>query len=137
MMGRRGLLGLVAATCLACPGIASAALSWSSAIAVDHKALTAVACPTSAQCTAVDAVGNESTFDPAPGSPAPVTARIDTNLTGSDPPGVDALACPVVAECVAVDQNGQEVTFNPTAPGKPAPALIDQSDNGGYALTGV
>ena len=131
-MSRGWASGALVAACLACPQIASAALSWSKPLSIDphHKLLAAVSCPSVTQCTAVDASGYESTFAPVLGSASPVTQLID-------PSGALGVACPSTIECIAVDTMGQVVTFNPTSPGKPSPVLIDSSDNGGYSLNWV
>jgi hypothetical protein len=82
--------------------------------------LPGVACPSVSQCTAVDSVGHEVTFNPTvPGTPTP------TPIDGSE--RLQDLACPSVSQCTAVDGAGREMTFNPTAPGTPSPTPIDGS----------
>jgi hypothetical protein len=83
---------------------------------------TSVACPSSTQCTAVDASGGEVTFNPqSPGTPAPVTIS-EKRLT--------SVACPSSTQCTAVNEtgglvpSGAEVTFNPQSPGTPALVTI-------------
>ena len=89
--------------------------------------LTAVACPSTSQCTAVDTKAQQVTFNPrAPGTPTPTT--IDTGLAQ-----LDGVACPSTSQCTAVDIKGQQVTFNPAAPGTPTPTTIDRENQ----LTGV
>ncbi len=67
-----------------------------------------LACPTLAQCTAVDSGGSEVTFDPvAPGSPG--TTKIGGTLEG--------VACPSPSQCTAVEKGGGEITFDPASPG--------------------
>jgi hypothetical protein len=84
--------------------------------------LTAVACPSVAQCTAVDGAGQEVTFDPrAPGNPTPIYISQNVVFFG----GFNAVACPSVASCTAVDRFGREVTFKPNAPGSPTPTTVD------------
>src|SRR5690349_5392728 len=55
------------------PLTARASLSWSAPAAVAQsgaQVLKGIACPSAAQCTAVDNVGREATFNPAsPGTP--------------------------------------------------------------------
>jgi hypothetical protein len=81
--------------------------------------LAGVACPSVSQCTGVDSLGREFTFDPAaPGSPA---------LNSVDSGQLFGVACPSVSQCTAVDNSGREVTFDPTAPGTPSPIAIDGS----------
>ncbi|MDQ6804281.1 MAG: hypothetical protein M3065_04810 [Actinomycetota bacterium] len=80
-----------------------------------------VACPSATQCTAVDNVGQQVTFNPtAPGTPTPTTIDA-TNV-------LNAVACPSPTQCTAVDNGGREVTFSPTAPGTPTPTMIDNSN---------
>jgi hypothetical protein len=112
------LLVLVAA-----PAVAGAAMrSWSSPIAVDTTGdqvqVAGVACSSVSQCTAIDGLGREATFDPgSPGAAVPV--QIDSGQY------LQAIACPSDRQCTAVDANGAELTFDPTAPGKPTPMPID------------
>jgi hypothetical protein len=119
--------GAVTATVLAVPGVAQARLSWSAPFAVDLQgppALTAVACPTPGQCTAVADLA-EVTFDPAaPARTAVVQIDYGTD-SNSNPVTISAVACPSAAQCTAVDSGGQEVTFDPTQPGHPKPVWID------------
>jgi hypothetical protein len=108
----------------ALPGVAAADVARASAVA-PLSYLTAVACPSASQCTAVGR-DLEFTFDPAtPGEPAATIIVGDTELSG--------LACPATSQCTAVDSAGEEITFNPLAPGVAKPAAIDS----GGALTAV
>ena len=71
--------------------------------------LNGVACPSTTQCTAVDANGQQVTFNPnSPGTPTPTTIDV-SDLIG--------VACPSAVQCTAVDGFGKAVTFNPTSPG--------------------
>jgi hypothetical protein len=80
--------------------------------------ISAVACPTVTQCTAVDDGGQEVTFNPAsPGHPNPVMIDASGEL--------QAVACPTASQCTAVGETGREVTFNPNSPGPPTPVTID------------
>lgn len=89
-----------------------------------------LACPSVSQCTVVDNVGQQVTFDPAPpaGSPAPTPVRI---RSGASLPSV---ACPATDQCSAVDAlftpnftvDGGVITFNPDSPGTPARSKIDE-----------
>ena len=84
--------------------------------------MNAVACPAANQCTAVDWVGQQVTFDPtAPGNPVPTTVSPGGFLNG--------IACPSASQCTAVGVGGVQVTFNPTAPGNPTPVQIDTAFN--------
>jgi hypothetical protein len=144
--GLRVAAALLAAAVLSWPAAAQA-MSWSAGVSVDanHHRLNGVACPTSTQCTAVDADGFAATFDPASAGPvAKTTTRIDPGPLNPDvqctPQSVcelNAVACPSAHQCAAVDVNGIEVTFDPTAPGGAKLANIDPADNGGYSLNGV
>jgi hypothetical protein len=100
---------------------ANATLSWSAPVEVDHGGSTyleAVACPSSAQCTAVDGFGQEVTFGPGSTS-EPTQADLDPN--GS----LDAVSCPSETQCTGVDTSGHEVTFNPASPVYETPTSID------------
>ena len=115
---------MVLAGFVSSPAVASAAsLSWSAPIPLDTTGgtgtpLSALACPSASQCTALDESGQEVTFNPtAPGTPTPTTIDIGNTLFG--------LACPSASQCTAVESGGREVTFNPTAPGTPTPITID------------
>jgi hypothetical protein len=111
---------LVAALALlAFPGVAQAAFSWSGPIDLGSGGgFHYVACPSSKQCTVVQDIGKEATFNPSsPGTPTPVTIDLGN--------GVFDVACPSTTQCTAVDGHGQEVTFNPISPGTPTPITID------------
>lgn len=127
---------------VALPQAASASLSWSGPITIDpggggyaghYTLLSGVACPSTVQCTAVDARGQELTFDPAsPGTPKPTTIDGISYLT--------AVACPSTSQCTAVDDFGYQVTFDPSSPGTPTRTVLDENgDNeyGGEDLTAV
>src|SRR4029077_6712065 len=88
--------------------------------------LSGVSCPSSSQCTAVDVIGRERTFNPTSfGSQIPVP--ISTFQ-------LNAIDCLSPSQCTAVDQAGQEATFDPTnPPASPNPQGVDS--NGG--LTSV
>jgi hypothetical protein len=135
------VVGLLGAAFLGCPGVAHAAPSWSQAISVDphHRRLPSVSCPTTTQCTAVDTLGYESTFDPNPGGPSPTSFLIDTGdpLQGAQCPSggpdectLDAVACPSAIECIAVDLNSLEMTFNPSSPTMANSGEIDEGGHG-------
>ena len=70
--------------------------------------LNDVACPLATQCTAVDELGREVTFNPqAPTSTAPV--KLDTEQENP----LTSLTCPSATQCTALSQGGREVTFDP------------------------
>lgn len=90
--------------------------------------LVTLACPSTTQCTALDAAGYESpsgfhgaevTYDP--GSPRPTFAVPLPIITNSVEGGqaTQQIACPSTSQCTAVGDDGQEVTFNPHSPGNP------------------
>jgi hypothetical protein len=69
-----------------------------------------VACPSATQCTAVDGIGQQVTFDPAsPGTPTPTPTTIDPNST------LTAIACVSADECTAIDATGHETTARATS----------------------
>src|ERR1700735_4496024 len=102
---RRLLVVLVALCAVACwlPAASLAQLSWSKPAAIDHnghQGLGSVACPSAAQCTALDFSGQQVTFDPAsPGTPTP---------TAIDSDGLSGVACPSATQCTAIDFVGQD-----------------------------
>jgi len=100
---------------LALAGVASAAsLGWSPEVPPESTGGSAIradalACPSTAQCTAVDTQGQENTFDPQqPAPPAPTTIDWGSDLSG--------IACPSTSQCTAVDNRGNEFTFDPQEP---------------------
>jgi hypothetical protein len=121
--GPRRLLLSVAVSCavallVGLPGLARAAVG-------SLSYLTAVACPSGTQCTAVGR-GLEFTFNPAaPGEPTATIIAGDAEESG--------LACRTSSQCTAVDSSGHETTFDPLEPGAPTPVEVDR----GGALTAV
>ncbi|HEV3321387.1 MAG TPA: hypothetical protein VG147_04250 [Solirubrobacteraceae bacterium] len=108
--------------CLTLSVVVCAAIGSRSAQAAPTR-LVGVACPSASQCTAVNAAGQEVTFNPAsPGTPTPIT--IDSLLTTTYD-SLTSIACPSVGQCAAIDAAGQEVTFNPASPGTLTPTTID------------
>ncbi len=115
-VGRLLLLSLLAAGLVLVPaGTASAdSLGWSAEVPPESTGGSAIradalACPSTAQCTAVDTQGQEDTFDPQqPNPPEPVTIDWGSALSG--------IACPSTSQCTAVDNHGNEFTFNPQEP---------------------
>jgi hypothetical protein len=96
-------------------GIASAAnLGWSPEVSPESTGGSAIradalACPSTARCTAVDTQGQEDTFDPhQPAPPEPTTIDWGSDLSG--------VACPSISQCTAVDNHGGQFTFDPVAP---------------------
>jgi hypothetical protein len=96
-------------------------LAWTAHRGVDPGGQTAALdCPSMTQCTLLDGLGNELTFNPLspPAHPAPV------------PIGADwAISCPSTSRCAGTDGAGDEITFNPQAPpGTPTPVAMDMKD---------
>ncbi len=114
---------LLAAACAAAmfsglvPTARAGALGWVGPSAVDRASgptWKAVACPSSAQCTAADGQGQIITFDPGPGATPPAALVIDPGQS------LSGIACPSTTQCTGVDARGGIVTFNPQSPGQPA-----------------
>ena len=79
-----------------------------------------VACPSSSQCTAVGAAGEEATFNPTSSGTPNVAKLAETSWTG--------LSCPSVGQCTAVSIGGIEETFNPAAPAGGTAVTINTED---------
>ena len=98
-------------------GVARAtSVSWSGATSLDRtgagRSFADIACPSAHQCTAVDADGQEVTFDPtSPGTPTPISVGGAFSMPA-------AVACPSTGQCTFVGAGG-EVTFDPTSPSTP------------------
>jgi hypothetical protein len=132
-ISRRALLALIPIATLGAPSLASAQLSWSAPAIVDSgsgETLSAVACPLQTQCTAVDQVGQEVTFNPTASTSSGTPVLIDTGGQ------LTSIACPSSTQCTAVDLTGDEVTFNPTSPTTPTLENVD-SQGGQGEVTGV
>lgn len=86
--------------------------SWAGPVVIDpHIALpadglSAVSCPTTTFCAAVDASGNALTYN---GHTWTNPVSIDPNNSGLS---LDSISCPTSTFCVAVDQAGNAFTFN-------------------------
>ncbi len=80
------------------------------------------------QCTAVDSVGEEVTFDPTSATPNSTPHTIDSGRS------LFGVACPSMTQCTAVDTNGGEVTFDPTSP---TPNSTPHTIDSGRSLFGV
>jgi hypothetical protein len=77
--------------------------------------LTGVSCPSTTQCTAVDANGNQLTFNPqAVGSPT--AHSIDTSA-------LHGVSCSSATLCLAVDLAGRAVEFDPQVAGGTVEAI--------------
>ncbi len=141
--GRAWLLALLVAACAATLGPATATaapLQFSAPVTLDDDGgsaqLSSIACPSSTQCTALDGIGQETTFNPnAPG--AFTTHYLDAGADLID------VACPTVGECVVIDgaakgsQAGDELTFAPSGPGAPVAHSIDTAQLTGLACPGA
>ncbi len=85
-----------------------------------------LACPSAAQCTALDESGGEVTFNPQ----APPTTPPDRVAIGGSSAG--AVACAATTQCTVIAQNGKEFTFDPATPTPPVQsAKIDAAGIGG------
>lgn len=91
----------------------------------------AVACPSGAECVAVDDLGDESTFSPTDAGDAQ-TANVDAVNQFND---LNAVACPITTQCTAVNVNGGETTFDPTNPGQASSVTIHTNAQTGSGLT--
>jgi hypothetical protein len=70
--------------------------------------MSALACPASDQCAAVDALGREVSFDPqtlAANPPVPIDGEQINPLT--------AIECPTATACVALSEGGRLIDFDP------------------------
>jgi hypothetical protein len=125
---------LAAAAGVALPAPARAAHTWSGPLLTNtatsnEGAFTGFACPSEHQCTAIDNIGQELTFDPAtPGDPVPFELTGDE---GGDETGpLHGIVCPSVHQCTATINSGTMVTFDPAAPADPAPVEVSASVQG-------
>jgi hypothetical protein len=96
-----------------------------------EEGLVAIACPSTAQCTAVgDTTGDDlavMTFDPqSPGTPTPV----DLGPEGSGDPPLTSIACPSIGQCTAVGNGNEEITFNPNDIGTPMQVAFNSPEVG-------
>lgn len=86
-----------------------------------------LACPSTRQCTAMDASGYETTFDPNATSAG---SHVFVDPFGDWPKGVNRgeIACPSVSTCTVVSGSypgSHEMTFDPAAARTPPAFLID------------
>jgi hypothetical protein len=96
-------------------------------LALQGDTLTALACPSARQCTAVAGDGVVATFNPA----APGNARRTTvDPNGS---GFVAVACPSLHQCTALDATAA-VTFDPLSPSRVASVVIEPGGRGLLSL---
>jgi hypothetical protein len=126
----RRVLGAVVPVVLsfAASGTAHASLKWSGPIAVDSgNQLADVSCPSHTQCTGVDELGREVTFNPLAGEVL--------NDTQVDPSGTRLLGvgCPSTRICATIDRHGHTLIFNPLR----ANSVTEVGEGiGGVAFTG-
>ncbi len=121
---------------LACgaPSSALAGLTWSGPSTVANPgtySFNALACVSTAQCTAVDQSGLVVTFSPTspkPGTPVPIASVQN--------PGLYGMACVATTQCTAVG-GGQAVTFNPSSPATSTPVSIGVDSTIGSYMTDV
>jgi hypothetical protein len=80
------------------------------------SAAQALACPSTAQCTALGQLGDVQTFDPENNHRIAVVAEIDrplNHISADAGAQVNAIACASTQTCVAVDTLGNQVNFDP------------------------
>ncbi|MFL5831296.1 MAG: hypothetical protein ACJ76X_15385 [Solirubrobacteraceae bacterium] len=96
----------------ALPVAAAPQFTWLNPITLENAggshAITAVSCPTSTQCTSVDAGGQQVTFNPTTGATV-----ADSSVEVSGRP--TSVSCASASQCTAVDDVGNRVTFNPVS----------------------
>ena len=105
--------------------------------------VSAMACPSTTQCTAVGEGGIEWTFDPL--SQTVVTpTTIDEYKSESGTEGDKAIeddlsevACPSTTQCTALDFGRREITFDPDSPAKRKVAAIAPSAAGALSCPSV
>jgi hypothetical protein len=86
-----------------------------------NEQLRTVACPSVAQCTAVDTTGNALTFNPsAPGQPTRVPIAPGTDLR--------SIACPSVSQCTIL-AGANEETFDPQTSAPPTVHAVQGDSN--------
>lgn len=90
--------------------------------------LLSVSCPSDGQCTGVDILGREVTFDPGAPSGARVAPMRGTTL--------DSVDCPTTDECVGLTRTGTAFTFDPRA-AHPRAGAIQAVDPGAGEPTAV
>jgi hypothetical protein len=84
-----------------------------------------IACPSVAQCTAIDDTDREVTFNPtAPGKPTPTNLPAISHTANPLVLSLPSVTCPSVSQCIAIEEGG-EITFDPNALGSPTPTTID------------
>jgi hypothetical protein len=112
------LVLVLCAVCItAAPAVAAPSLSWSGPTFIDGDGMpSAIACPSSALCVAVDNQGNALTStDPATADPTWSLKR-DIDSGGA----LSSVSCPSSALCVAVDDQGNALTSTDPSAGPAA-----------------
>jgi len=117
------MLAIVAVAAAQAQATTAVRLKWSGPIALHGlhgQRISALACPSSSQCTVVDQ-NHQVTFNPSTGAEsAPVKlfpARSEASISG--------VACPALTRCTAV-RWGQEVAFDPRSTAVMKPATVDR-----------
>jgi hypothetical protein len=85
--------------------------------------MNSVSCPSTGQCTAVDGLGDEVTFNPATGSAVYPLMR-GPQFVDDQQIDLASVACPSVSQCTAVDGNGRVMTFDPADALSPSGAAV-------------
>jgi hypothetical protein len=82
------------------------------------EVITALACPSSGQCTAAGYYGEQVTFVPTTGMVITAPSSISAGY-------IRSLACPTTSQCTAVADSGESATFDPLSTDVPTEADID------------
>ena len=132
------------------PLSASAALSWSAPVLIDHQrqypapgGLSGVSCPSTSLCVAVDRAGNVVTSTRPTGRASAWTiAHVDpTSSSGcvmGSCHGLTDVSCASAVWCVAVDDQGNAITSSNPTGGRSAWRSVNiDSRNAGCGYTGL
>jgi hypothetical protein len=118
------ILAFVAVGAAPAQATAAVGLKWSDPIALHRLGahqISALTCPSSSQCTAVDQ-NEQVTFDP--------TTRRESTPVGlfraQSEASITGVACPALTRCTAV-RWGREVTFDPRSTAVMKPVTVDRN----------
>jgi hypothetical protein len=92
-------------------------------VIVANRAMSEISCPSSGQCTIVDAKGKEYTFPPL-SKPLDIDGGKPRSLVPTVLAGSSAFACPSTSQCTVL-AGGKEETFNPVSGTAVGTYLID------------
>lgn len=134
------VIQLVVSLCLllglGCTAASADGLQWSAPIAIEPAGSpstvgqTAISCPTTTQCTSVDAEGQETTFNPS--TPAAAAAGAASSSIDAQVP-LTAISCASATACVAVGSDRDAIAFDPQQPLSASRAQLE----GSYTLESV